>query len=537
MKNKPKNKLIADFLFKNLHWAASTSFFLILSGYSRMETVANIKILIDKIDANDLSGFIPTLVIAVIFGFLSYFSSWASVCSCVYMGEKMARELRIKLFDKLNKIGFMKIEQFKKGDLQSLIRNDVQLGMGMFQRIATILSKVFNFAFCAYYLARLNLPVASVVIIICVIGGLFNQKILNKIKGFETASRKSYGKMTQILLEFYNASDVIKTYGASGFAEGVFFGERSSYNKNKMDSAKTDTNRLFIYNLVNNACLFVSVIYLSYGAIDGKLTVAELVAFIALIRQVLLPIETIFRQMSALMSNFAAWERVVKFLSSETEEYAAHEALHSAKSVQIEDINFSYDGVTDIIKNMSLQLNQGKSYALKGQSGGGKTTLMKILLGVYNPRTIKITVDGKEYPHSALQGLASYVPADNNLFNMSVYENITLGNNAVSKGKCLELFEGMGLRAWVESLPDGIDTIIDANAKNISGGQRQAICILRALVFDRPAIFMDEPFSALDKQREGDLTQIIDKLKQSKIVLFTSHRESTLGSSDETITI
>ena len=203
--------------------------------------------------------------------------------------------------------------------------------------------------------------------------------------------------------------------------------------------------------------------------------------------------------------------------------------------IRFEELSYRYESDTEnIIDHKQLELQKGKVYQLIGESGSGKTTLLKLILGLYHSDTAKIYQDDRRV--ASIRSQIGYVPANPSLFNASIYDNIAMGQD-ISRERCMELADELGIKEWITSLPEGLDHMIDKNAENVSGGQKQAIAVLRALVHDHPVLILDEPFSALDQQRAGKLSELMQKYCRKKIVLLTTHRDLMQGSGTVNITL
>jgi len=455
----------------------------------------------------------------------------------ISLSRRFSAVTRVKLFNHVADAAQIELERLRTGDLQSAFRNDMDQASGAVYLIAMFPHFILLLIFETIFLAAINLPLTVIVFASALVIGFITQNFLKVIKRYETASRKDLGDMSQSVLNIYESADTIKLNSAQSFVFRLFNVRRDSFNKNKLGSAKADTFRLVLQIALNNAALFGCVIYLSYQAINGSATIGEVLAYASLLAMLLAHIDNLFRRFAPLMSSIAAWERIKKLfdLQRENSEMQSFGAT-AFESINISEINFGYSEDTPIFNGFSLHLKKGLTHALTGGSGSGKTTLIKILLGFYDAPGMKIKKDG-DASNDNLTGLIGYVPSDNRLFNMSIYDNIALGDEGITKEYCLELAASIGFRGWIESLPDGIDTMVVENAKNLSGGQAQSICILRALATKRPMLIMDEPFAALDEHKEYALLETLEKVKKDRIVVVTSHRVSSIDGCDEVIPI
>lgn len=533
-KQRSYNYLLTKFLKKNSLWFILVSLLLVLSGYFRMKGAVYIQKIADNISGGIVESVTLLIVLSVLSQLISYATKWLVAVVCMFLKEKLSLQIRIKMFEHLNRIPFRNYEQYQIGDVQSVIRNDSQKAAEIIYILGSrISSHFFMLFFSVGYMVMVNAPIAVTVIVISIIFGIINQKILKQMKIYEYEGRKSLGNVTNIAVNCYENIDIVKTYGAQSYFLNFFIKEKDTYNSNILSSAKVDTGRLILYNVVNNGSLYGCAILLSYMAISGKMTIGEVLVFITLMSQVLTPIEVIFRWMANVVTSAAAWERVYKVLDiSEEAQYYYIKTDYDIKTLRIENVSYSYDNKNNIISDLDMEFEVGRSYAIVGESGSGKTTLLKILLGIYTSRTMKIFINGKEIEEKDFYGLSAFVPSDAQLFNTTIYENIVMGDNSITREYCIEWAEKLGISGWLTSLSAGLDTIIQEGAKNLSGGQGQIINILRAVVSNREIIIMDEPFSSLDREKEGLLINVINNLKRYKILIVTSHRVSSIVNID-----
>ena len=196
--------------------------------------------------------------------------------------------------------------------------------------------------------------------------------------------------------------------------------------------------------------------------------------------------------------------------------------------VYLDKISFSYENNL-VIKNLSLSVKPGEHIGIVGDSGCGKSTVLKILAGLYEPDCGKATIAG-EYSPAKLREKVAMVMQQNSLFPLSIRENITCGHD-ISEEKVWSACENASLTKWIKSLPCGLDTHVGERGNQVSGGQAQRIQIARALCKDAPIILLDEPVSALDKDTGHSVLDALNKLMNGRTVIHVTHHQETLDSS------
>ena len=207
----------------------------------------------------------------------------------------------------------------------------------------------------------------------------------------------------------------------------------------------------------------------------------------------------------------------------------------SFSGLEVKDITFAYKNEL-ILKNCSFEAEKGKITAITGESGSGKSTIFKIILGLYEPQNGDITVNGNIPLDTSLRGLFAYVPQGNMVLSGTIRENITLCNESVSREDLIKAAKAAEIYELISSMPEGFDTVISERGGGLSEGQIQRISIARALLTDAPVLLLDEATSALDEATE---TKVLSNIKalNGKTVLFVTHRNTSLKVCDKIIRV
>ncbi len=238
-------------------------------------------------------------------------------------------------------------------------------------------------------------------------------------------------------------------------------------------------------------------------------------------------------------------ERVIKFLDS-TEEQSDGEGGASAglsdgaDSLTVENISFAYENSPKpVFENYSVTFSKG-SHAITGESGRGKSTLAKLILGFYPTDSGRILIDGCDIAkcgYREARKKMAYIPQEPYLFHMSIRENIRLGNPTASDEEVVRAAKAAHAHEFIMRLEQGYDTVLGERGSTVSGGQRQRLAIARAVIKNAPIIIMDECTSALDNESERYITEVINELKKKAIVLMIAHRPDTIRTADKVVEI
>ncbi|AOY78898.2 peptidase domain-containing ABC transporter [Moorena producens JHB] len=302
------------------------------------------------------------------------------------------------------------------------------------------------------------------------------------------------------------------------------------------------SNRLQIFSNAIEAVVTTSLLW--YGAwlvIQNQLTIGQLVAFNMLLGNIITP----FQRLTVLWNQFQevviAMERINDVLDAEPEEDLLNQARQSLPSIQghiaFDNVTFRYHPESDlnVLENLSFQVKPGQMVALVGRSGSGKTTISKLVLGLYPPTDGKVLIDGLDITSLSLGSLRSQVGVvdqDTFLFGGTIRENISLGHPAASLDEIIEAARLAGADEFIKQLPMGYETQIGEGGGTLSGGQRQRIAIARALLGNPKLLVLDEATSHLDAESERIIQQNLNQILKGRTTLVIAHRLSTVRNAD-----
>jgi ATP-binding cassette, subfamily B, bacterial len=246
--------------------------------------------------------------------------------------------------------------------------------------------------------------------------------------------------------------------------------------------------------------------------------------------------------MANMQRSLAGVKRILAALNEPREtvdisRYSFTEFIENPETdLALEDVGFAYEGNNEVLKSVNLKIKRGKITALAGESGSGKTTMMKIIMSLYQPTKGRVIFkDAAGVTTEALRNKTAYVPQDAMLFRGSIYDNIACGREGAAKDEVIAAAKDAGADEFISKLPKGYDTILLDDGKSLSGGQRQRIAIARALVKNAPILLLDEITSALDKENEKKIMETIYNLKKDKAVLLITHNDDVGAIADEVV--
>ena len=457
----------------------------------------------------------------------------------------MVSNLRQAIFDKSlhMHLGFFNNE--RKGNLISRITTDVQ---EVENSIANTFSAVIKeFLLLIGYLAALfymSVKLTLFALIIIPITGAFLGIILKRLRHDAGDGQSRLSNLMSIMDEAFGGMRVVKGFVAEKFIGDKFQEENSAYKKSIFSYAvrrelANPFSEVVGVSMVAALLLYGGSLILSN---ESSLDASTFMAYIALFSQVVRPAKEIAQAFSASQRGIAAGERILEVLDMKpmvADIPNAKEVFEFKNDLSFEEVSFYYEANQSVLKGINFKLNKGKTIALVGPSGGGKSTLADLLPRFYEPDSGQIKLDGqdiKTLTQASLRGLMGIVTQDPVLFNDSIYNNITFGKD-VDEAAVLEAAKIANAHEFIKEQSEGYETVIGDRGVKLSGGQRQRISIARAILQNPPILILDEATSALDTESEKLVHDAIMHLMKDRTSLVIAHRLSTIQHADEILVI
>ncbi|MFO7701992.1 MAG: ABC transporter ATP-binding protein, partial [Psychroflexus maritimus] len=387
----------------------------------------------------------------------------------------------------------------------------------------------------------ISLKLTLFVFIFIPISGFIITRIGKSLKKKSDRVQEEQGLFLSILEETLGGLKIIKGFNAERkFNERFQASTKQYYNfSNKL------LNR---QNLASPTSEFLGIgviaILLWYGGqmvLDEKsLDAALFIVYMSLSYQILTPAKAISKASYSVKKGNAAADRILQILETENEIEDAPDAINKTSfdaRIEVDNISFAYEEEW-VLKNFSLQVEKGKTLALVGQSGSGKSTIANLLTRFYDIQKGEIKIDGqniKKITQASLRQLMGLVTQDSILFNDTIRENLLIGKQDASEEELLEALKIANAYEFVMSLPKGIDTNIGDSGGKLSGGQKQRISIARAVLKNPPIMILDEATSALDTESEKLVQKALENMMKNRTSVVIAHRLSTIQSADQIV--
>ena len=481
--------------------------------------------------------FIPFLI--VIFTSLQGVLNYASTYMNDWVTGKISNDLKKTLFNKLMHKSSAYFNLKTSGDIQKRFNKDAQTACnGILGNIKLIISRIFSSISLVGVLIYncWQLSIFAIFILICAVIPLAKMK--SKIKSVANMSENANAMVITEYNEAYNGQQIVKAYNLYNLRNKIFDKCLDKVFKLKIKITQKTAIVSPIMHVIVSIGIGIAIGYGSHLVTMGKITSGNFVSFITALIMLYTPIKGLGSNMKNMQTSLLALERVIKNI--ESEEYIIDskdliEFKGFEHDIAFDNVTFAYIKNKPVLRNINFKVKKGETFALVGNSGGGKSTIVNLIPRFYKIKEGSIKIDGidiSKYKINSLRDNISIVLQDNFLFAGTIRENIMMGKLNATKKELESAIRNACLDEFINSLEDGLDTYIGEKGVLLSGGQKQRIAIARAFLKDAPIVILDEATSALDNQSEAIVQKAIDNLMQDKTVFVIAHRLSTIQNAD-----
>ena len=484
------------------------------------------------IDFDKINQIILVLVALYI---VSLFFSFIQGFIMSNVSAKISYNLRKDLIEKINHLPMKFFDTKTHGEVLSRITNDVDM---LNQSITSIITSIATLIGIFIMMVSINIPMAIVVLLIVPFCMIVLGTVMKKSQIHFLNQQKFLGDMNGHVEEIYGGHDIVKAFNGEDKAS-VHFNE---INHDLYDSAWKSqflsTMMHPIMQFIGNLSYVVVSILGGYMVIKDKIAVGDILSFTQYARTFMQQISQLSQIMNMVQQALAASERVFEFLDEKEEVETATKPLPVDKikgNIEFKHVQFGYNEDRIIIKDFSAKVKQGAKVAIVGPTGAGKSTMIKLLMRFYDVNSGAILVDGhdvRDFKRQDLRSIFGMVLQDTWLFSGTIADNIRYGKLDASLDEVREACKTASVDHFIRTLPDGYDMIINEEADNISGGQKQLLTIARVILADPKVLILDEATSSVDTRTELLIQDAMDKLMEGRTSFIIAHRLSTIKNAD-----
>lgn len=451
--------------------------------------------------------------------------------------QKISKSFREKIANKVNKLPFSYFDNTTFGDILSRVTNDVDtISQSLNQSVGSLLTSVVMLVGTVVMMIYNSGILTVTTILSSLVGFVFIIIIMKKSQKHFKAQQENLGDINGQIEEVYTGHNVIKAYNAGEMMIDEFEETNTKLYTSAWKSQFLSGLMMPVMQFAGNFSYVMVCIVGGALAINGKISFGVIVAFMIYVRLFTNPLSDIAQSFNTLQRAAAAGERVFEFLNEkELEEENVTEKLDRAKGeVEFKDVRFGYNPDKIIIKDFSVKVNPGEKIAIVGPTGAGKTTIVNLLMRFYEINDGQILVDGidtKKLSRDNLRDQFCMVLQDSWIFEASVRENITFGEENITDEELIDVCKRVNLDHFIRTLPYGYDTILN-DKQSLSQGQLQLLTIARAMVSHAPMLILDEATSSVDTRTEIIVQDAMDELAKGRTSFVIAHRLSTIKNAD-----
>jgi len=475
------------------------------------------------------------LVIALVGGLASYVEKYVTTT----VGQWVTHDLRRTLYSHIQRLSLSYHDHKQTGDLITRVTGDIDAIqsfinsslLGVLINAITLVGMIGVMLYLNWHFTLIALSIAPLLFLV-----VFSYT--RRIKQASREVRKKEGEIASVIQEVLSSIRVVKAFAREDYEqrrleaeslEGVEIALRARGLKAKLSP------------LVEVIVAVGTGLVLWFGgrmALSGSLSAGSLVVFIFYLGKMYKPMQQLSKMTDAYSKAAVGYERIREVLAVNGEVRdlpGARRARAFQGRIEFDNVDFAYEPGTPVLKGVSFRIEPGQLAALVGPTGAGKTTIISLIARFYDPGSGVVKIDGQDvrrFTQKSLRHQISFVLQDTLLFHGPIWYNIAYGKPDASRAEVLRAAELANAREFIETMPEGYDTVVGERGVTLSGGQRQRIAIARAVIRNTPILIMDEPTTGLDAASEKLVFEALDRLMQDRTSIVIAHRLSTVRRAD-----
>ena len=460
-----------------------------------------------------------------------------------YVGQSIVMNLRNDLYQSIQDLSLAFFQKEKTGVLMSRITNDVNLIRGMVSTVVTgVIEHFFSIVGLTLVVFYRDWEMAIIAFVVVPIAFYPIVKLGRRIRKVSTGTQESVAEMSSFLHETFAGNKIVKAFGQEEYEKQRFFKKSYTLFKYEMKKVKARALSTPVMEVCGGLGIAFIVWYGGHGVINGTSTTGTFFSFLTAVFLLYEPFKKLTSLNNAVQEGLAAVDRVFDIIETESDIIEATNPVDikpGNHAIIFDNVSFSY-GETDVLSNIQITAEKGEVIALVGMSGGGKSTLVNLIPRFYDVCTGRILIDGtniKDASLSSLRKQIAIVTQDAILFNDSIKNNIAYGNHDATFEEIEAAAKAAFAYDFVTKFQNGFDTTIGELGSRLSGGEKQRICIARALLKNAPILLLDEATSALDAEAEKVVQKALENLMKGRTTFVIAHRLSTITYADRIIVL
>lgn len=490
----------------------------------------------------DLNKLFFLLIVVVILYVVSSLFSYLQTWFLIDISTDISYNLRTRIMDKITYLSMDDAGENKRGDILSRITNDVDsLQTGITQSFIQLMTAVITIVGVLIMMLYINLWLTLASVILIPISFLVIRFITKHSQSYFLKQLTFKGSLNAQIEETFTGHDIIRTFNQEDAEMEIFESDNENWFKHEWKSQFYSSLNGPLMNFISNLAYVIIAVLGAIFVIQKAIAVGDILAFFQYIKNFTQPIQQITRVMNLVQTAMAASERIFEFLEIDDEPNPSDAEISELNdSITFQNVSFGYYENEKIIKNLSFDVKKGDKIAIIGETGAGKTTIVKLLMRFYDVDSGEIKIDGvniNEYDKNSLRSLIGMVLQDSWLFSDTIANNIRYGKLDATDEEVIDVAKQVRADDFIRQLSNGYETVLNEDSDNISHGQKQLLTIARTILADKEILILDEATSSVDTRTEKLIQEAMDKLMENRTSFIIAHRLSTIKNADKIIVI
>ena len=483
----------------------------------------------------DTDALTVILVLFVVAALVNWVATYAQTYLINWVGQRALQDLRVELFEHLQRLSIGFYSRNKTGVLISRITNDVQaLDQLVTEGISTLFSATLTLVGTALILVLLDAELALITFLTFPVLLVGSVAFRLASAGAYRLTREKIAQVTAYLQETLSGVRVVRAFGQEPRHRTRFAELNDEHREANMKTVYLNAAYFPSVELLSAVATAAILLYGGNQVVDGAVTIGVLATFVFYLQSFFDPIQSLSQLYTTYQAGMAALDKIFELLDEEPEIADREDAIELPRvrgEIRFEDVTFSYGGEAPALDRVTLTVPPGQTLALVGATGAGKSTLAKLVARFYDPGEGRVLIDGhdlRDVTELSLRSQLGIVPQESFLFSGTIRDNIAFGRPDGTEEDVIAAAQAVGAHEFVERLPEGYDTEVGERGGHLSAGQRQLVAFARAAAADPRILILDEATSNVDVRTEAQIEHGLRRLLAGRTAIVIAHRLSTI---------
>lgn len=490
----------------------------------------------------DFDSLLFYLTIAIVLYIISSVFSYLQSYFLVEISANISYNLRSRIMDKITALSMDDVDENKRGDILSRMTNDVDsLQTGITQAFLQMLTAIITIIGVFSMMLYINVWMTLATVILIPISFLMIIVVTRYSQSYFLKQLVFKGSLNAQIEETFTGHDIIRAFNQEESSIEKFERDNESWYDQEWKSQFFSSLAGPAMNFISNFAYVLIAVLGAIFALQKAIAVGDILAFFQYIENFTRPIQQITRVMNLVQTAMAATERIFEFLELDNEDNPHDKQITTLKDeITFENVSFGYTPNEKIIKDLSFKVKKGEKVAIVGETGAGKTTIVKLLMRFYDINKGSIKIDGvdiEEFDKHSLRSMIGMVLQDSWLFSDTIANNIRFGRLDATDEEVIEAATQVYADNFIKQLPDGYESVLNEDSDNISHGQKQLLTIARTILSKKEILILDEATSSVDTRTEKLIQKAMDRLMENRTSFIIAHRLSTIKNADKILVL